>query len=139
MPIYEYSCSHCRTQFERYLPVSHYKDPQDCPKCSLIADRKISIPMMVSVQADISYESPTTGKMINSYRARAEDLAESNCVPYDPDQKQDHIRNIKEADERLENTIMKSVDKEIAALPAKKREKLNSEMESGATAEIVRL
>jgi hypothetical protein len=93
---------------------------------------------MVAIQADISYESPTTGKMINSYRARAEDLAESNCVPYDPDQKTDHINNVKAADDKLENKITGFVEKEIAALPVKKKERLVSEMERGMTCEIVR-
>jgi putative FmdB family regulatory protein len=144
MPIYEYYCHRCEERKERFLPVSRYKEPQDCTDkisqfvCGYPLKRLISVPMMVSVQADISYESPTSGKMINSYRARAEDLAESNCVAYDPDQKQDQVRNVKAADDKLENKITGFVEQEIAALPVEKKERLVSEMERGMTCEIVR-
>ena len=136
-PIYEYRCPRCLEEFEFYLSLDRYKDPRFCT-CRARLERRITAPMMVSVQADIHYESPTTGKMINSYRARAEDLAASNCVAYDPDQKTDHINNIKAADEKLENKITGFVEKEIAALPSKKKERLVSEMERGMTAEVVR-
>ena len=136
MPIYEFLCV-TGHRFERYLNLDHYQDLQNCD-CGKQANRLISVPMMVAVQADISYESPTSGKMINSYRARAEDLAASNCVPYDPDQKTDHINNVKAADTKLENKLTYFVEKEIAALPVEKKERLVSEMERGMTAEVVR-
>ena len=33
MPIYEYKCPSCDNQFEKKLPFSEYKAPQDCPSC----------------------------------------------------------------------------------------------------------
>jgi putative FmdB family regulatory protein len=42
MPVYEYVCDPCEEQFEAILPVSRYREPQNCPKCGQEAKRVIS-------------------------------------------------------------------------------------------------
>ena len=33
MPTYTYKCEACEHPFEKVLPMSRYKEPQDCPEC----------------------------------------------------------------------------------------------------------
>ena len=32
-PLYDYKCNECDTTFEKLLPISRYKEAQDCPHC----------------------------------------------------------------------------------------------------------
>ncbi len=87
---------------------------------------------------DICYDSPIDGRPITSKQARLQDLARSNCVPYDPDQKQDYTRRIEAQEAALEKAVDRTVDSEIANMPARKREKLEAELQGGMTVESVR-
>lgn len=93
---------------------------------------------MAFIQPDICYDSPIDGRPITNKYARMEDLARNNCREYDPGQRQDYDRKVKEADERLERSFEQSIDREIALMPARKREKLQAELEGGATVEPIR-
>lgn len=42
MPIYEYVCSKCKTEFESRLSFSEFDLPQVCPKCHSTAQKLIS-------------------------------------------------------------------------------------------------
>lgn len=42
MPIYEYQCSRCGTQFESIRTVSRADDPIECKLCGAPASRQIS-------------------------------------------------------------------------------------------------
>ena len=42
MPIYEYICSSCKSEFEQMRPLSQSGDPAECPHCHKPAKRKIS-------------------------------------------------------------------------------------------------
>jgi len=42
MPIYEYVCSKCKTEFELRLSFSEFDLPQLCPKCHSTAQKLIS-------------------------------------------------------------------------------------------------
>ena len=33
MPNYTYKCTCCSNRFDRFLPLSKYKEPQTCPEC----------------------------------------------------------------------------------------------------------
>lgn len=100
--------------------------------------RFIDIPMMAIVQPDICYDSPIDGRPITNKYARIEDLARNGCQEYDPGMRIDQDRRVKESDERLERSFEKSIEREIALMPARKREKLQAELEGGVTAEPVR-
>jgi len=132
MPIYEYQCP-CGTQFERVLPVARYDEAQVC-ECGKVAQKVILHAPRGYVQADICYDSPIDGRPITTKQARDEDLARSNCVPYDPGIRQDYERRIRDNEKRLEDAVDRSVDEEIARMPARKKEKLQAEMEGGMDA-----
>ena len=42
MPIYEYSCPKCKTEFELRRPISEADKPAECPKCGSEAQKLIS-------------------------------------------------------------------------------------------------
>ncbi len=42
MPIYEYNCPHCDTNFEEWLKVSEADSVQQCPECGKDAQRFVS-------------------------------------------------------------------------------------------------
>jgi putative FmdB family regulatory protein len=42
MPIYEYICPSCKSEFEQMRPLSQSGDPAECPRCHKPAKRKIS-------------------------------------------------------------------------------------------------
>lgn len=47
MPCYEYLCKTCKTNQERYLPISDYRIPQYCKKCKKQLTRVISNPIVL--------------------------------------------------------------------------------------------
>jgi putative FmdB family regulatory protein len=42
MPVYEYKCSTCDLKFDKLLPLSEYKSPQECPQCNQPCEKQIS-------------------------------------------------------------------------------------------------
>lgn len=136
MPIYSHKCSSGHS-FDRYLPLVSYDTPQTCD-CGAAARRVITVPTIIT-QPNIHYTSPIDGRPITSMAARMEDLARSNCVPYDPDCKQDYQRRITEGEKSLDRTVSETVDREIALMPARKREKLEAELHGGMTVEPTRI
>ena len=72
-------------------------------------------------------------------KARIEDLKRSNCVPYDPGQRTDCDRRVRESEADLEKAVEETVDRELAVMPVRKREKLEAELQSGLTAEPTRV
>ncbi len=72
MPIYEYICSECDTQFEQMRPLSQAGEAAVCPKCHKPARRKMSafaafttsisgVPMRVPGSSGSSCSSCTSG------------------------------------------------------------------------------
>ncbi|MBI4539787.1 MAG: zinc ribbon domain-containing protein [Gemmatimonadetes bacterium] len=60
MPIYEYRCSSCGTEFERRLRLSEMGEVQACPACGVGADRKLSLTAPLPVHAAAA-SCPSTG------------------------------------------------------------------------------
>ena len=134
-PIYEYRCPHGHL-FERHLPAADYKTPQTC-ECGQPGRRILSLPT-VMVRGEVNYDSPIDGRPVTSARARRDDLARSGCIPYDPGMKQDYERRIVDGEKRLEQSVERTVEAEISKLPVRKREKLETELRSGADPAVVR-
>ena len=128
MPTYVWVCEKGH-RFDRYTSVDSRNDPQNCD-CGESARRIITLPM-VHVKPDVHYESPIDGKPITSMAARKDDLARSGCIEYDPEMKTDYMRRIARNDADLEKAVSETVDREIANMPSRKREKLESEMAGG--------
>lgn len=43
MPIYEYRCSQCGTEFELMLPLAQRDSPTPCPRCGGRGERLVSV------------------------------------------------------------------------------------------------
>lgn len=136
MPTYLYRC-HAGHEFDRYLKYESYDTPQTC-ECGELAERQVCAPMMVRVE-NIAYTSPIDGRPITSKSARMEDLARSGCIEYEPGMRQDYDRRLKTSEEQLEKNVDATVEKAVAEMPSRKREKLTAELQGGLTAEPVRI
>lgn len=138
MPIYEFKCPQ-ECQEERYLRVKDYHERQWCLKHWELMAHVITAPLMVKVAADVAYDSPIDGKIINSWTARKEDLKRSGCRPYDEGMKQDYHRHIKESESALDKAVDASVEEAVEHMPTATRGKLFSELvDQGVTADTVR-
>jgi len=135
MPLYEYECPE-HGYFDRWLPVEEYNVAQKCD-CGKDAKKLLSRPM-VHVRQDICYDSPIDGRPITSWKARKEDLERSGCVEYDPEIKKDYNKRLVEGERNLDKQVDQTVDAMFESMPTRKREKLESELSSGATADVVR-
>lgn len=134
--IYVWKCEQ-NHRFDRYSTVDARNDPQRC-ECGAMAQRIITPPTIFGSR-DIHYTSPIDGRVIDSMAARREDLARNGCREYDPEMKTDYHRRQKDSDAALEKAIDATVDREIATMPARNREKLEAEMQGGVGAEPVRI
>lgn len=130
--IYGYVCV-CGAEFERVLPVSEYQTPQTC-ECGRSAKRVISAPMLAFAQRECRYDSPIDGRPITSWAQRKEDLLRNGCQEYDPGMKQDYQKRIEKEQNALERRLDTTIEAEIDKMPTRKREKLQNELDSGATA-----
>lgn len=135
MPIYEFRCSKGHT-FDRYLKLAEYDASQRC-ECGESATRQVVAPM---VMPDIpAYQSPVTGQWVNSRAQRREDLKRHDCVEYEPSMKEHAARQRAREDAALEASVADTVEREIAAMPTRKREKLAAEMDAGMDVELTRI
>lgn len=53
MPVYDYHCRECDTEFTLLLPMSRSAEPEPCPTCAHSAARVISAPRLSTMRADI--------------------------------------------------------------------------------------
>ena len=135
MPLHDFQCpaGHVTEMF-----VGQGVDWVACEVCGssigATAKKVFLKPPMGFVQADVCYDSPIDGRPITSRQARIEDMKRNDCIEYDPEMKKDAAQRIKDKDAALERAVDYSVDAAIAAMPARKREKLEAEMTAGLTA-----
>ena len=126
MPTYVMQCS-IGHRFERFVPLSQFDTEIRCA-CGLLAERVITAPLLVASSPDVCYDSPVTGQPITSMAARREDLARTNCVPYEPGMKQDYARKQQESDAALEQAVSDTVREAVTKMPTHKRGQLHSEL-----------
>ncbi len=144
MPTYRYKCDYCGDDFELFARISEHRANIVC-ECGNLAHQVIEPPTIIipehmkATGNNGVYESPIDGRLITSKKARIEDLSRSNCIEYDPGMKQDADRKVKDNDDKLDKLIDETFDKELEKMPVKKRERLETEMINGITAESIRL
>jgi hypothetical protein len=81
MPVYECECPICGTQADYFASVEQRNEL--VPNCCGKTMSRIISGCMGFVQKDIAYESPTTGKVITSHKARKDDLRRSRARPWE--------------------------------------------------------
>ena len=138
MPIYTYVCDNGH-QFDRFLKLKDYRELQTCD-CGAASKKKI-MPTMINcdMQPWDRYISPVSGKPITSYKERNKDMEEHGCVDYDPGVRTDTTSHMKREDAKLEKKMDDFVEKSIQEMPVRKREKLESVLDSGANISYERI
>lgn len=134
MPLYRLECANGHA-FDRFLKLAEYDTPQVC-ECGAVAERRI-MPTMVSVD-NYEYRSPVDGRLIRGKRQRHEDLRRNNCIEYDPSMRTEYERKRAQGMAELEKQVDEHVDREIALMPARKRELLEQELRGGADIAVER-
>ncbi|OGT54252.1 MAG: hypothetical protein A3E01_00245 [Gammaproteobacteria bacterium RIFCSPHIGHO2_12_FULL_63_22] len=135
MPIYTFACESGHA-FDRYLKLAEYDVPQTC-ECGKAAQRRIC-PTMIAVDIP-AYQSPIDGRWINSRAQRQEDLKRNGCVEYEPSMKEHAAVARAREDAALDAKVDDTVEAAIHAMPARKREQLIAEIDSGVDVEYTRV
>jgi hypothetical protein len=103
-----------------------------------MAFQVITKPSLV-IPKDVRYKSPIDGTLITSEKAAKEDMARNNCIEYEIGIRQDADRRFHSHNNELDKMIDETVDREIALMPTVKRERLESELTNGLTAQVERI
>jgi hypothetical protein len=93
--------------------------------------------MMVRVD-NIAYTSPIDGRAITTKQQRIEDLKRNSCIEYDPEMKTDHQRRLVDGEKQLDKQVDEHIDRTVASMDSRQREKLTAELAGGLTVEPVR-
>ena len=111
MPLYAYECE-CGNTFDKYLPLSEYDAPQAC-ECGKTARKVLGLNFL---QTNFEpYVSPASGRVIESKRARRDDLDRTNSRPWEglESERKEAARRREYADQKLESTIQKSIEDQL--------------------------
>lgn len=77
MPVYEYRCRDCETEYTRFLPISRYKEQTHCD-CGGEGKKLISAPHVIE---DIQpYRSVVTGERIKGRSHHRTHLRDHNLI-----------------------------------------------------------
>lgn len=138
MPLHDFICANGHI-FEGYQPIEALSQFAQCPQCHAEASKVFLRAPLAFVQPDYRYTSPVDGRPITNFHEHIEELARTDTIVYEEGIKQDQERNVKVRDEALERAMDETVEKEIATMPAAKRERLAAELEGGIAADVTRI
>lgn len=113
MPLYQTRCSVCRKVDSVFRKIAERDDLPACA-CGGVVAREIVAPAFHA--SFTPYESPITGKMIESKTQQREDLAASGCVLNEPGLKQEIERTRQALIAQDEAKLDKAVDEVVCAL-----------------------
>lgn len=136
MPLYDYRCGHCQAKREVLLKLDELDSTVKCYRCDQPMARQLSAPMVVGDYPP--YQCPVSGKWIEGRRAHIENLKQTGCRVLEPGEAESSARARAKAEADLEAKIDAHVEAEIHNMEPRKREQLASELQAGATAEIIR-
>jgi len=143
VPRYLYQCENSKERFDRITRIIDHQSIVTCA-CGATARQVITAPRVIipahmSATGQSSYQSPIDGRLISTQQQRREDMARNDCVEYEPGMRQDVDRKVAENELALDRAVDETFDREIAAMPAIKRERLDAEMSAGMNAEVARI
>lgn len=123
MPLHDYKCE-CGKEFERFTKIAELNNPVICD-CGKQASRQLSF-CAVSVMQ--SYQSPVTGKWIDTPRQRRDDLERSGSRPWEGIEAEKKVaqQREKDFDKMLDKSAEKSAVDAWQQLPQEKRQMLEA-------------
>lgn len=114
MPVYEVECTSCAKPDEFVAKVSELHITPACSACGAPTKNVISAVrgfVYFPAAGGQGYVSPTSGKYIDSKRARTDDLKRSGCRPYEGFESEsrqvakDNAHEEKKSDEKLDSAV----------------------------------
>lgn len=136
MPLYRYACPTCSAKQDVFSKIDERDLPVPCMRCKQNMVRTIAAPMVAPDYA--GYECPRTGKWIEGRKAHEENLKRLGCRVLEPGEKEAFDKRKAAEDVAFSVSIDNTVEELIYEMPVRKREELYSEMQAGATTEIIR-
>jgi putative FmdB family regulatory protein len=130
VPTYDYECTLCQKTGEFFASMSESNAPPNC-ECGAPSKRVIlSAPMgyvHFPAAGGQGYVSPTSGKFIDTKRARIDDLKRSGCRPYEgfEQESKEVARNNAYAEKKADDKLHDVVSKAYHELSPDKRAALN--------------
>jgi hypothetical protein len=135
MPFYDYECPQCEKAYVAYRPIDKRHDAGACKYCPDSPQVRLVIsPVRGIVKFPAAggkgYVSATTGKYIDTERARRDDLKRSGCRPYEGfEQESKEAARIRAAEEKAaDQKLHESVSRAYHQLPPAKKAVLNNEV-----------
>lgn len=135
MPTYSYRCE-CGETFDRFLRLKDFDTPQMCT-CGRQASRVIGAPFVMRDYA--GYSCPVTGKWIEGRKAHRENLARTGCRVLEPGETESAVRRRQEQEAAYDARIEQTVEELVKAMPQEKQNRLEAELTSGVSTEVIRL
>lgn len=127
MPMYDFRCMGCRRTTAVFRKIVHRDLLHTCEVCGSQAQRVLSAPRVVADYA--GYSCPITGKWVEGRKAHRENLARHGCRILEPGEREAASRYRQSQEEALEISIGNTVEAEIHAMPAEKRDALAADLE----------
>lgn len=107
MPMYDAVCAHGHKEVI-FSKIAQRDEPRYCEQCSGLLTRLISAP---AVRPDIqAYQSPATGKWVDSRAKRRDDLRRSGCIEWEPGIREQAETNRQQALEKNFRAVEATVD-----------------------------
>ena len=123
--IYESVCPKCGAYHEYVRPVAQYLDTPVC--CGVKTEKRIlSAPFSI---VDIpAYESPASGKLINSRKQRADDFKRTGTRPWEgmAEEKREAQRQAQYAEEKQDKALEHTIRSTLQHMPDSKRQLLGA-------------
>ncbi|MDP6713777.1 MAG: zinc ribbon domain-containing protein [SAR202 cluster bacterium] len=98
MPIYEYGCTRCNTQFEKRRPIRSADDPANCPECGGNGQRLLSV---FASTNDTRLKGPDRG----AFRADTASFPDFEAIQSQHDQLQRDVLDLTRQRDGLESDI----------------------------------
>lgn len=139
MPLHDFQCPEGHISEHFVGQGVHYIMCPECGSGHAAAEKVFLRAPMGYVTMDIHYRSPIDDAPITSARARIEDLAKHGCRPYETGEKEAMLARKASEERAFDKRLDSSIDETLAHMPARAREKLAAEMESGVDVEFIRV
>lgn len=129
MPTYEYECRHGHVT-DDVRPIDARRDPLRCD-CGELAELIISAPVgrvMFPAAGGQEYVSPASGRYISTARERRDDMARTNCRPYEGFEAESKVASAKRAadEKKSDAKLHDNVSRAFYQLSPSKRKALTA-------------
>ncbi len=80
MPVYDFRCNECNTEFSELRPMARSGEPSTCPDCEAIAPRLISAPRLAVMTATQRTAHQVNERSAHEPRMHKQHVCSSGCA-----------------------------------------------------------